>query len=327
MFTRKAVITAAGRGTRMFPATRAIQKEMLPLVDLDGLAKPTIQIIVEECLSSGIEEVCIVVERGGSGPFREHFREFTDAERPLFARKPELYLAGERLGEISKRISYVEQPSPEGFGHAVYQAKDWVGDEPFVLLLGDQVYTTRRGVTSPVTQLMATAYETGGSVTGVRLDPESDVAVTGVLRCAARVSTLAADSPGQSYNILALKEKPTPVEARATLRSEGVRNGYYLCHFGIHLFTPEIFDCLGHLIKNDIRVKNEFQLTSGQELLLERSLSGAAPPYSALFVDAERWDIGMPDVYLESLAAYGMRGPFADRLKATVDNPLAGAVE
>lgn len=321
MTTRKAVITAAGRGTRMFPATRAIQKELLPLVDRDGLCKPTIQIIVEECLGAGIEEVCIVVERGGQGPFREHFRAFTDDEKRVFEKKPELYAAGERLGKISERISYVEQPSPEGFGHAVYQAKEWVGNESFVLLLGDHVYTTRAGVPSPVAQMITVANETGGSVTGVRLDPESDVSVTGVLKCEPRNSGLAADAPGQSYNILALKEKPTPEEARATLHTAGVQEGYYLCHFGIHLFTSGIFDCLGHLIDNNIRVKNEFQLTSGQELLLERSLSGTGTPYGAVFLDADRWDIGMPDVYLESLTAYGLRGPFAARIKSvTVDN-------
>ena len=320
MTTRKAVITAAGRGTRMFPATRAIQKELLPLVDRDGLTKPTIQIIVEECLRAGIEEVCIVVERGGGATFREHFRSFTDEEKRVFGNKPELYAAGEHLGEISKRIFYVEQPSPEGFGHAVFQAKDWVGNEPFVLLLGDHVYTTRPGVASPVAQLIAVAEETKGSVTGVRLDPESDVSITGVLKCEPRNPILAADAPGQSYNIVALKEKPTPDEARATLQTPGVKPGFYLCHFGIHLFTPDIFSCLGHLIENDIRVKNEFQLTSGQELLLKRSLSGAGTPYSALFLDADRWDIGMPDVYLESFAAYGMRGPYTNRLKSVVDN-------
>ncbi|MBC8142283.1 MAG: NTP transferase domain-containing protein, partial [Armatimonadetes bacterium] len=196
MTTRKAVITAAGRGTRMFPATRAIQKELLPLVDRDGLCKPTIQIIVEECLRAGIEEVCIVVERGGGLPFREHFRAFTDDERRVFAKKPDLLAAGERLAEISERISYVEQPSPEGFGHAVYQAKDWVGGEPFVLLLGDHVYTTENGKPSPVAQLIAVADATGGSVTGVRLDPEADISVTGVLQCAAQNPALAADAPG-----------------------------------------------------------------------------------------------------------------------------------
>lgn len=326
MTTRKAVITAAGRGTRMFPATRAIQKELLPLVDRDGLCKPTIQIIVEECFRAGIEEVCIVVEKNGQAPFREHFRAFTDDERRVFAKKPDLLAAGERLAKISERISYVEQPSPEGFGHAVNQARDWVNGEPFVLLLGDHVYTTENNKASPVAQMIAVADATGGSVTGVRLDPEADITVTGVLRCAAQNPALAADAPGQSYKILRLQEKPMVEEARAGLQTAGVKPGYYLCHFGIHLFMPEIFDCLGELIAKDLRVKNEFQLTSGQELLLARSLSGAGAPYGAVYLDADRWDIGMPDVYLESLAAYGLRSPYAGRLRAMLDTVSSGTI-
>ena len=304
----------------MFPATRSIQKEMLPIVDRDGLTKPTIQIIIEECLSAGIEEVCIVVEKDGQGPFREHFRPLTEEETRVFAGKDWAIQAGKRLGEISERISYVEQPSPQGFGHAVYQTKEWVNGESFVLLLGDHIYTTPDRVPSPVAQIIQVAAETSGNVTGVRLDRENEVGVTGIIRGRLRDHAIAADAPGQSYDILALKEKPTPEEARENLRTEGVRDGYYLGHFGIHLFTSEIFESLGYLIANDIRVKNEFQLTSGQELLLRRSLLGEASPYSAAFLNASRWDIGMPDVYLESFAAYGMRGPFADRLKTIVND-------
>jgi UTP--glucose-1-phosphate uridylyltransferase len=314
MRTRKAVITAAGRGTRMFPATRSIQKELLPLVDKDGLAKPTIQIIVEECLSAGIEEICIVVENGGRGPFESHFRALTDDERKVFASKPWGLAAGERLAEMAKRISYVEQPTPEGFGHAVYQAKDFVGDEPFLLLLGDHVYTTPHGIASCVAQMLEIGERENGSVTSVRLEPESTVSITGIVKSEPRLSALAADAPGQTYDILALKEKPTVDEARA-FATPGLADGWYLCHFGIHLFTPEIFDCLGELIATDTRVKNEFQLTSGQERLLEQSKRGDAPPYRAALLNGTRWDIGMPDVYLESLIAYGQRGPFAEPLR------------
>ena len=141
MRARKAVITAAGRGTRQFPATRSIQKELLPIVDRDGITRPTLQVIIADCLAAGIEEVCIVVSRDGSGPFREHFRALSDDERRVFASKPWAIAEGERLAEMERRITYVEQPSPEGFGHAVYQATDFVGDEPFLLLLGDLGYT------------------------------------------------------------------------------------------------------------------------------------------------------------------------------------------
>jgi UTP--glucose-1-phosphate uridylyltransferase len=300
----------------MFPATRSIQKELLPLVDADGVVKPTIQVIVEDCVAAGIEQVCIVVEKDGQGPFREHFRPFTDDERRVFAKKPDLLAAGEKLGALSERISYVEQPSPEGFGHAVYQAREFVGDEPFLLLLGDHVYTTPAGVASPVAQLLDIAAESGGSVTSVRLDPEDGVSVTGVLKCEPLKAALPADAPGQLYDILALKEKPTPEEARASLRTPGVPDGFYLAHFGLHLFAPDVFDCLRELIESDTRVKNEFQLTSAQELLLKRAQSGAGPSYRAAYLQGTRWDIGVPDGYLETLAAFGRRGPFAAALDA-----------
>jgi UDP-glucose pyrophosphorylase len=307
---RKAVITAAGRGTRMFPATRSIQKELLPIVDANGLAKPTVQCIIDDCLNAGIEQVCVVVEKDGQGPFRNHFRPFTPDEERAFAGKEWALAEGQRLAEMAERITYVEQPSPEGFGHAVYQARDFVGNEPFLLLLGDHVYTTPEGVPSPVSQLLDIAAESGGSVTSVRLDPESAVSVTGVLKCEARDASRPADAPGQTYNILALKEKPTPAEAR-DLATPGVPEGFYLCHFGLHLFTADLFDCLDELIRTNARVKNEFQLTSAQELLLKRSLAGRSAPYRAAFLEGTRWDIGVPDGYLETLLAFAARGPFA----------------
>jgi UTP--glucose-1-phosphate uridylyltransferase len=297
----------------MFPATRAIQKELLPLVDTDGLVKPTLQVIVEECVASGIEAICVVVEKGGGGAFREHFRAFHADDERVFAGKPVLRDAGRSVAALAERITYAEQPSPEGFGHAVYQAKDFVGDEPFVLLLGDHVYETPVGVPRCVAQMLDAGAATGGSVTSVRLEPESGVGVTGIVQGRPLDPTRAAEAPGQIYEIVALREKPTVAEAQA-LATPGLPEGFYLGHFGIHLFTPEIFDCLGTLIAEDRRVKNEIQLTSGQELLLARAQDGSAPAYRALRLDGTRLDIGLPDEYLKTLIALGRRGPYASDL-------------
>ena len=301
----------------MFPATRSIQKELLPLVDTDGLTKPTLQIIIESCFAAGIEEVCVVVEKAGQRPFRDHFRALTGDEQSVFSSKPWAMKAAETLAHIASHIHYVEQPSPEGFGHAVYQAKDFVGDEPFLLLLGDHVYTSPKDTPSVIAQLLDLAAEEGGSVTSVRLDPESAVGVTGVVKCVPRRHNLAADAAGQTYDILDLKEKPS-IEAVQNLKTPGIPEGFYLCHFGLHLFTPDIFSCLGELIAGDVRVKNEFQLTSGQELLLQKSLRGDAPPYRAAFLNGDRWDIGVPDGYLETLVTYGMHSAFAPVVRRAV---------
>src|SRR3712207_4546378 len=129
---RKAVITAAGRGTRQFPATRAIQKELLPLVDCDGITKPTMQIIVEECLASGIEDICLVVAKGDAEPFQRHFSRLSEEERRIFRNKEWALAQADALRRMQERITYVEQPAPEGYGNAVYQAREFVGDEPFL---------------------------------------------------------------------------------------------------------------------------------------------------------------------------------------------------
>src|SRR3978361_360667 len=137
---RKAVITAAGRGTRQYPASSAVQKEMFPLVDRDGLTKPVIQIIGEEAIDSGIEEICIITTPGEEQAYRDYFRRLDADTMQAFRGKTWAILESEKLAAFGERLHFAEQSSPEGFGHAVYQAKEFVGDDPFLLLLGDHVY-------------------------------------------------------------------------------------------------------------------------------------------------------------------------------------------
>src|SRR5437763_6533646 len=137
---RKAVITAAGRGTRQYPASTAVQKEMFPLVDRDGLTKPVIQIIGEEAIESGIEEICIVTGPGEEKLYREYFRRLDDCMVRAFRGNDWRILESEKLGAFGERLRFAEQAAPEGFGHAVSQAKEFVGNEPFLLLLGDHIY-------------------------------------------------------------------------------------------------------------------------------------------------------------------------------------------
>src|SRR6202161_2133060 len=137
---RKAVITAAGRGTRQYPASSAVQKEMFPLVDRDGLTKPVIQIIGEEAIDSGIEEICIITQPGEEHQYREYFRRLDDDMVKAFRGKDWAILESEKLGAFGERLHFAEQHGAEGFGHAVFQAKDFVGDDPFLLLLGDHIY-------------------------------------------------------------------------------------------------------------------------------------------------------------------------------------------
>src|SRR6059058_712966 len=115
---RKAVITAAGRGTRQYPASTAVQKEMFPLVDRDGLTKPVIQIIGEEAIDSGIEEICIITGPGEEQEYRDYFRRMNSEEAGRFRGKDWAMLASEKLHDFGDRLHFAEQHSAEGFGHA-----------------------------------------------------------------------------------------------------------------------------------------------------------------------------------------------------------------
>jgi UTP--glucose-1-phosphate uridylyltransferase len=293
---RKAVITAAGRGTRQFPATRSLQKEMMPLVDRDGVAKPTIQIIVEECLASGIEEICIVVSPGGAEPFQRHFAGLTDDERSAFRGKEWALAQADTLRRIEERVRYVEQPIPDGYGHAVYQARDFVGDEPFLLLLGDHVYIS--GIAKRCAQQVIDTYSlVQCAVSGVQQTPDDKLHLFGTV-----AGTRLGQSDPSTYAVESIVEKPSIDYAADHLQTPGVKRGYYLCFFGQHVLPPRVFECLEKHIVDNIRQSGEIQLTSSLEMLrtLER--------YVAVETVGERLDMGVPLGYIETQIALGLSG-------------------
>ena len=136
----KAVITAAGRGARQYPASDTVQKAMLPLVDRDGLTKPVLQIIAEEALASGIEEIGIVTAPGDEAVYRDHFRNYASNLRSTYRGVEWAEEQAKRLTEVEQRLRFAVQPEPEGYGHAVWCGRSFVGDQPFLLLLGDHLY-------------------------------------------------------------------------------------------------------------------------------------------------------------------------------------------
>ncbi len=292
---RKAVITAAGRGTRQFPATRSFQKELLPLVDRDGITKPTIQIIIEECLASGVEDVCVVVSPGGAEAFERHFARLSEEERKTFRNKEWALAEADALRRIQERITYVEQKTPEGYGHAVYQAREFVGDEPFLLLLGDHIYISSDKKRC-AQQVIDTYSVARCAVSGVQQTPDDKLHLFGTVTG----TRLGTDPP--TYEVTEIKEKPSIDYAAEHLQTLGVKRGYYLCFFGMHVFPPTLFDCLQHHIENDIREKGEIQLTSSQEMLRGRER------YVAVETRGERYDMGVPFGYVETQAALALNG-------------------
>jgi UTP--glucose-1-phosphate uridylyltransferase len=308
---RKAVITAAGRGTRQFPATRSIQKELLPLVDRDGVTKPTIQIIIEECLASGIEDICIVVSPGGAAPFKEHFSRLTDSERRIFKGKEWALAQADALRRIEERITYVEQPTPEGYGHAVYQAKDFVGDEPFLLLLGDHVYISN-GTKRCAEQVIDTYSVAQCAVSAVQQTPDDRLHLFGTV-----TGTRLGHGDPPVYDVTAIKEKPSIDYAAEHLQTTGVKRGYYLCFFGMHVFPPSIFECLAHHIHNNLRENGEIQLTSSQEMLRSKER------YVAVETSGERLDMGVPLGYIETQMALALNGIDRTEVLATLLRAVA----
>jgi UTP--glucose-1-phosphate uridylyltransferase len=256
---RKAVITAAGRGTRQYPASTAVQKEMFPLVDRDGLTKPVIQIIGEEAIESGIEEICIITQPGEEPEYRDYFRRMTDEESRGFRGKDWAILASEKLGAFGERLHFAEQKSAEGFGHAVYQAKRFVGDEPFLLLLGDHVYISDTKDRCALQLIRVFEQYMLDAVSGVQPTVERLLHLFGTIK------GWPIDDAKGIYKAELIIEKPDIELARDKLVTPMLPAGNYLAHFGMHVFSPRIFDSLEYLIKNNIREKGEIQLTAAQE--------------------------------------------------------------
>ena len=294
---RKAVITAAGRGTRQYPASTAVQKEMFPLVDRDGMTKPVIQIIGEEAIDSGIEEICIITPPGESQQYRDYFRRMNDVESRDFRGKDWAILESEKLGSFGERLSFAEQKSPEGFGHAVFQAKAFVGNDPFLLLLGDHIYIS--DIKDRCARQLIRVYEQYmlDAVTGVQPTVERLLKQFGVVR------GTPIDPAKGIYKAELIVEKPTVEVARESLTTPGIPAGNYLAHFGMYVFSPKIFDSLEHLIANNIRENGEIQLTAAQEHLRQNS-----DKYWAVVTQGQRYDTGIPYGLMETQLALALNG-------------------
>jgi len=295
---RKAVIPAAGHGTRLYPATKAVKKELFPVADRDGVVKPVIQRIVEEAVAAGIDQVCLIVQREDRKLFEGYFsgRLRPDLERAI-ARMPTAKKQSDELAELGRKISYVVQESQEGFGHAVYCARDWVGDEPFLLMLGDHLCVSRRPI--PCASQLVTLLSTyNRSILAVKRTPEAEVLSFGTVRGVSNE-----DQPGV-YDVLEIKEKPSIAYAREYLRTDGLPIGEYLCLFGQYLLFPAIFDFIKFHMDNNIRENGEIQLTNALELM--RKEGGGLYAYET---EDERYDIGKPQGFVRAVAAISRVSP------------------
>ncbi len=286
---RKAVIPAAGFGTRLFPASKATKKELFPIVDHDGIAKPAILLIVEEAVNAGIEDVVIIVQEGDLEAFRSFFNVQVSIEN--YNKLPRHFQEyARRILEIGRHVSFVVQRAQEGFGHAVYSACEAVGNEPFLLMLGDHIYRST-GQKSCARQLLDVYQQYGQSVVGLRYTAESDIANFGT-------ATGVWLEDNRVLNITEFAEKPTVDYARTNLRVPGRGANEYLTVFGQYIIKPQLFDILSEHIANNVRERGEFQLTSALDRLRQED------GFLGVIMEGKRYDIGIPEYYLETLKTF-----------------------
>lgn len=266
---RKAIIPAAGLGTRFLPATKAMPKEMLPIVD-----KPTIQYIVEEAIASGIEDIIIVTGKGKRA-IEDHFDHAFELEENLI-RKEKFDLL-EKVRESSKvEIHFIRQKEPLGLGHAVLCAKKFIGDEPFAVLLGDDIV---QADTPCLRQLMNQHEESGASVIGVQQVPDHETNRYGI------IAPLEKD--GRLYKVDSFVEKPPMGTAPSNLAI-----------MGRYILTPEIFTFLE---KQGAGAGGEIQLTDAIEQLnqIQRVF--------AYDFEGKRFDVGEKIGFVKTTIEFAMQ--------------------
>lgn len=283
---KKAIIPAAGLGTRFLPATKAMPKEMLPIVD-----KPTIQYIVEEAVQSGIEDIIIVTGKGKRA-IEDHFDSHFELEHNLIEKQKLQLLEEVQRASNLVDIHYIRQKEPRGLGHAVWCARKFIGDEPFAILLGDDIVTAEKPC---LRQLMDEYDKIQCSVIGVQEVKENETHRYGIIDPSERI--------GRLYQVRNFVEKP----AKGTAPSN-------LAIMGRYILTPEIFEILD---EQEVGAGGEIQLTDAiQKLNVQQRV------YAYDF-EGKRYDVGEKLGFIKTtldfaLANEELREPLLEELKKIV---------
>ena len=286
---RKAVLPVAGLGTRFLPATKAMPKEMLTVVD-----RPLIQYAVEECLAAGIEEFVFVTGRN-KGALEDHFDSAYELEATLEQRGKARELKQTREATLrAGNAIFTRQQKPLGLGHAVWCARDWIGDEPFAVLLPDELT-----ISSPtcIAQLVAAHEETDGSVVAVMDVPREQTKNYGIAAVKAE--------KGGLLEITGMVEKPKPEDAPSTL-----------AFIGRYVLLPEVFE---HLDRHETGAGGEIQLTDAMARMIGRA------PFHALRYEGRRYDCGSRIGFLEANVAVALhRSDSREETRALLNKLLKG---
>ena len=289
---RKAVVPVAGLGTRHFPASHAVKKEMFPVVGPDGISRALVHYHLLELLAAGIEEICMIVQPGEDRAVRAYLEGPDDNSLRRLEKYPALLAEARGMRELAGRLSFAVQHEQEGYGHAVFQTREFADGEMVLLCLGDHLF--RGKPVSPYRELADCAALSGGlSVSAVNRIGPAELKGYGTIAGCRR-----AENPGL-IDVSLIIEKPDAETARERLKVDGLPDDVFLGWFGMHLLAPSIYDILAEMIRDDTRDGGEFQLTRAQEIQRQRE------GYLALeMTGAERFDFGLPDDYLQSLHAF-----------------------
>lgn len=281
MIIRKAVITAAGKSQRTLP--------LQTLIDRDGEPKSALAILAEEAVSAGIEEIVVIVAPGDEAAFASG------------------------AGPLARRLRFVVQHEPAGFGHAVLCAAEFTADEPFLLMVGDHLHISRNGQTC-AQQLLATATAEKCAVSAVEATHESMLPFYGC------VGGHRVTGRERLYEIETVLEKPTPTEAEQRLVVPGLRAGRYLCYFGMHLLTQAIMDALARQHRDHAgNARTELSPALAELARAERCLA-----YEML---GRRHDIGRPYGLLRAQLALALAGHDRDVVLSELVELLAQSVD
>lgn len=281
---KKAIIPAAGLGTRFLPATKAMPKEMLPILD-----KPTIQYIVEEAAKAGIEDIIIVTGKHKRS-IEDHFDNQKELEMILEDKGKTDLLEKVHYSTSLANIFYVRQKEQKGLGHAIYSARQFIGNEPFAVLLGDDIVESE---TPAIKQLMNVYEETGKSVIGVQEVPDSETHRYGIIDPLEKL--------GLKYKVKQFVEKPKQGTAPSNLAI-----------MGRYVLTPEIFD---YLKSQKEGAGNEIQLTDA----IER-MNSESQVYAYDF-EGNRYDVGEKMGFVKTTIEYALKDKnMKDELKAFINN-------
>jgi len=288
MKVRKAIIPAAGLGTRFLPATKAIPKEMLPIVD-----KPTMQYIIEEAVASGIEEILVITGRNKKS-IEDHFDKSVELELELEKKHKDVLLKQVRLISNMVNIHFIRQKEPKGLGHAINCARAFVGNEPFAVMLGDDIVDAK---TPCLKQLMDCFEEKNTTILGVQEVERKDVDKYGIVD-----GTRFSDGV---YKVDNLIEKPKVNKAPSNLAI-----------LGRYIITPEIFDILDRTLPGK---GGEIQLTDALKTLIAHQ-----DMYAYIF-EGRRYDVGDKLGFLEATVEFALKRdelkiPFMNYLQTLKDN-------